>query len=407
MFPSVLHSTKSKLVTVELSLPSRAHGGYRTLVSWGKIAVSTLLSLRLPIYCLEADESDDRLEVIYLGAGTNLNLITHMVCGHVLEPKPIAHTSLFRLHATIDRMKAKCDLMVIELPHRLLRRLLHRDGFLVIPWVGWQIKTQRPWDEIEQGFHRTSVRSDLKKLEESAVQCLRTQERSALERFYWDTYRPFIHNQHGDMAEPTPLNLLRSYFDAGWLTLYIENDQLLGGAVQYVKDGILYDYVMGFKRDISRRQQTAAATANYYDALHFGWEMNCEAVDFGLTRPLLNDGVARYKRKWGSTVTMDSSQNWGLWIHVSRNTAQAVRFLTQHPWIWIDRDRKLRGLLVIDNQDRALSKPEVTKACKRLWAPGLHSVIVYATRGFTTEVDLSHGPIPAIGPATEWDPLTE
>jgi len=388
-------------------LPSRARGAYRTLVSWSKTAVSTLLSLRLPIYRLEADESDDRPEVIYLGAGTNLNLITHLICGHALEPKPVTHTSLFGLHATIDRMKAKCNLMVIELPHRLLGRLVHRDGFLVIPWVRWQIKTQRPWREIEQGFHRTSVRSDLKKLEESSVQCPRTQERSALERFYWDIYRPFIRSQHGDMAESTPLNLLRSYFDAGWLTLYVENNQLLGGAVQYVADGVLHDYVMGFKEDISRRQQTVAATANYYDALRSGWETNCRAVDFGLTRPLLNDGVARYKRKWGSTVMTDPSQNWGLWIHVSRNTALAVRFLSRHPWIWVDRDRKLKGLLVIDNQDRALSKPEVTKACKRLWAPGLHSVIVYATRGFTTGVDLSQGPIPAIGPATEWNPLTE
>jgi len=49
-----------------------------------------------------------------------------------------------------------------------------------------------------------------------------------------------------------------------------------------------------------------------------------------LTRPLLNDGVVRYKRKWGSTIMLDPSQNWGLWIHISRKADEAIRFLSQH-----------------------------------------------------------------------------
>lgn|GEM_PF-3095333 len=406
MFVSSLRALKQKLVIMELTLPEYVRRPYQKLLNLSKTAVSTILSLRIPVYRLEVDGSDGLRRLGYLGEGSDLNFLACLAGGQIPERQPVARTVLFRLRSIVQQMAREYDVVVVELPYRLLDGLFHGEGLLVTPWVRWKIDTCRSWGDIERAFHWDSVWSDLKKLKGSGIQCVHTHEQSAFESFYRDIYRPSMVSRHGDLATPTPLELLQRYFDIGWLTLYMAGEHVLGGAVQYVSGKRMRVCAMGFNGDTDRQQQILVTAATYYNNLHLAWEMHCRLLDIGLTRPLLNDGVARYKRKWGSTVMFDSSQNWGFWIHISHKSAEVVHFLAQHPWIWADHGYSLKGLLVIDNQGEPLSQADVDKACRRVWIPGLGSIVVYAVPGFAPGLCLSRGPIPALGPAVEWHPIT-
>ena len=149
---------KHTLSVAVMGIPPWLRRPYAMALSWGKTIASLGLYPHLALYELKADEFSDGLTAAYLGPGANLALISSLIHGNVPDLTPIARKRFFNLSATIRQLWKTYDLVIVELPFRVLRFLSTGAGIVTSPYVDWQIDTQRSWDGVQDGFHRTSKR---------------------------------------------------------------------------------------------------------------------------------------------------------------------------------------------------------------------------------------------------------
>ncbi len=384
------------------TLPQPIRPASKQILGWSKTAMSLLLSRNLSLYKLPIDGDIGKGCVGYLGPGTNLNFIAHQAGTALDNLQPEWQMPWWQIRKAISKAREEHDIIVIELPQRYLGKLNLANGIFTLPYLRWRVKTNCDWKDVEQGF-LSDARRDLRKSEN--IKCFTTDKEMDLSFFYNEIYRPYITQNFGEMARLTSYEELKYYFQRGWLVLAKNSeDDIVGGSMCFIIDNVMYDYVGATVVGLDRLTQRGV-TANYFvHMIRLAHEKGCTDLDLGLARPLLNDGVARYKRKWGAYTLADFNQNWGFWINVGRDAAKASSFLAKNPWIWLDNGNRLRGLLVRNDATEPLNRVQIRKICKKYWASGLDSLIVCAELGFKEDVSLTQNPMPILGPATVWSP---
>jgi hypothetical protein len=68
-------------------------------------------------------------------------------------------------------------------------------------------------------------------------------------------------------------------------------------------------------------------------------------VDFGHTRPFLDDGLLRHKARWGMRIGRSANKHRNLYLGLCRVEPELRRLFARTPLLWDDRGR-LRGLLL-------------------------------------------------------------
>ncbi len=398
-----LGKIKDKFELLHLWLPYWLWKPYQALFNLIKTIVSTLLCLRLPIYTIEFDSQESHSRINYLGGGTYWDFIKNLAGQPAPDLVILKYTSLWHVKAAIQQMEGESCLLV-ELPVRIGSYFLKQDGILVIPRIRWQIATDRPWEQIEGDFHQSSVKNDLDKLRKSRLQAIVSHDRKELEHFYWEVYYPNMIIKPDALSNIAGFEQVRQAFRRGWLTWYQEDGQILGGSVQYLAGKTYIMDCLGYAHNLTSQQYTNVSTAAYYLNFRRAWEMGAKAIDLTLSYPLMGNGLVRYKSKWGGTIAIDTVQNWGLWISPNIAAGKALPFLLKQPWIWVDRQKRLKGLLVVEERTAPLDQTDLDALCLPLWVRGLDSIIVHSPAGFAPELSPTAGPFPSIGPAVSWQP---
>ncbi len=381
---------------------------YLALLNLAKTLISTLLCWRLPVWDMIYPDEPEEPPVKFIGRTKNLSLFTLPGEGSVPELRPCGQTSLLKLKRTIQQL-ARDHSLIVEIPHRVGRFFLAGNGILVVPNIKWRIKIDRPWEEIIQGFkqgdlQQSSIKRDLRGLRNSGIELTHTHDAAMLEHFYTEMYVPYMTHRFEDLKGLTRFETMRVIFKKGWLTLYSVEGQVLGGAVQYFAGKMFVCDSIGFAQGNTPHQNSLVSTASYYHNIRQAWELGCQYIDLTMTNPLLEDGVVRYKRKWGGEVINDPRQNWGLWLYPRLEPGKKPPIIMRQPWIWLDERKRLNGLRVVQVRETPLSQLELDELCQAVWIPGLYSIAVYSLAGFTPEVPQETGPLSALGTAAVWKP---
>jgi hypothetical protein len=111
-------------------------------------------------------------------------------------------------------------------------------------------------------------------------------------------------------------------------------------------------------------------------------ELCCNFVDFGGSRPSLNDGVLRYKRKWGMNLIDKHDTYYDFLVHWNRCSSSVIAFLSNTPLIFQDNGG-LSAIKVIDC-DKPATNDEAWKTYHSNWIEGLHRLYIIATSGWET-----------------------
>jgi lipid II:glycine glycyltransferase (peptidoglycan interpeptide bridge formation enzyme) len=82
----------------------------------------------------------------------------------------------------------------------------------------------------------------------------------------------------------------------------IRDGEVVAAVLLHMADKRLAYVWVGVPESIQGDMFNGAFSALYYYTILYGYENGCREIDFLGTRPILNDGLFRYKRKWGTCI---------------------------------------------------------------------------------------------------------
>ena len=262
----------------------------------------------------------------------------------------VAVEELGTLHAldagtAIEDTAAGADIVLRQLPWPLARRA--RGHVLVPSSVPLWLDTSCPFEAIVHGERRgrSSRKDDARRVRRLGLTMRLATDAPSREWFRRELYEPYASRRFGDLYLRVPPHAFRHAHRRGWLLLLEHGGRTVAGALleRWGRDVRILAFGVAIDAPIASGLLLEAC---YYHAIEFAAAQGFPRLSLGTTRPVLRDGVLRYKRKWGAALGRPST--WEAFALRYRNTAAVRSALTATPLV-IDRGRDgLAALTGID-----------------------------------------------------------
>lgn len=267
------------------------------------------------------------LRVFYVGASdVNKNYIANLAF-----KKPFRET-FFGRHWMLRPVRyhhdTPCDLTITEIDktHRFKSA---RPCFYVPCWVDGIIDVDEALGLAETSRH---VKSEVKRVRNSGYTYEVLHDRDAFAEFYKTMYLPYTRNKYGNEAALHSLETMMSRYDRSDLLLIKDGGSKIAGEV-IVRSGpkkALPLCIGVLHGDLDYLKRGAVNALYYYRLLHLK-SRGIQEIDIGASRGFLDDGVLRYKKKWG--LRLADMRSSGFLIHRIQGTPGARAFLCSHPFL--------------------------------------------------------------------------
>ena len=299
-----------------------------------------------------------------------------------------------RVRQAADRLAHLADLSLWQLPWPL-SRLAGADP-LVPSSVPLWLDTSRPLEAIIDGERsgRASRRDDVRRVRRLGLSVRLGSGPDDLARFQRELYEPYGAQRFGDLFSRVPSHAFRHACRAGWLLLLEDRGRTVAGAVLERWGRDVRILAFGVKTD-GAVPTGLLLEACYFHSIRFAVDLGIPRLSLGTVRPVLSDGVLRYKRKWGGVLGTPST--WEAFLLRYRNTAAVRGALTAAPLVL---DRRPRGLAALVGAGPG----DLAAQVARVDTPGLSEIACVTDGGVLADARPLHGavrvvPAPEVWPA--------
>jgi hypothetical protein len=237
------------------------------------------------------------------------------------------------------------DLTLVQAPWplaRLARRMLQ-----VPSWIPLWIPTDCPLDAIVTGDRsgRAARKNDVRRVERAGLVPRLVRDAATIERFHEEVYAPYVRGRFGALGVVLPRHAFRHARRHGWLLLLEDARGPRGGALLEPHGAELR--VLAFAAVGGDAQ--VGVEAAYWHAIRFAVARGFARLALGTSRPVLTDGVLRYKRKWGARVGVPTT--FDRFLLRVRDTSATRSVLTATPLVADRGDGALVGLVGCEGVD--------------------------------------------------------
>jgi len=197
---------------------------------------------------------------------------------------------------------------------RFFSRFLNKNGFIIVPeWINLVLDVSNPLADIMNRFNK-SAKEDIRKIKKFNYSYEIFTDRDKKEFFYNKMFVPYISKiDKTSTVSKLYFQYMKYLLNRCRLLLVKDKNKYISGGLIRIKKNITQLPCMGIlDGDIEYVKRGAISSLLYY---HILWakENNIELLDFGHTRSFLNDGVLRYKRKWGMKIR-ESKREFGVLV---------------------------------------------------------------------------------------------
>lgn len=335
-----------------------------------------LRRLRLELWLVEGREATSgcRLSLVCAGVGA---YVLDLAFGGPYRRRRLGRFWLWSLARAIKEKGQGRAMVIIGVRDPYVRLVRLPKSFFIPAWVRGEV-------DLPLGpsvLNRSSVKSDLRRIQNNRLRYSVTKDPRRFHEFYHRMYVPYISEIHGRSAFIWPYEVMKREFRSCELLVVRKERQPVSGIlITYAKPTPRLWLVGVIDADRKRLGEGAVAALYYYSFRHL--ETNGHSVvDVGLSRPFLDDGVLRYKRKWGVRI-VGTSVDW-LVLKLLASTPGAHGFLASHPFICRD-GAGLSGAIFVEPGWQA--SPGAAKSKQRHYAiSGLRKISLYRIRGARVE----------------------
>jgi hypothetical protein len=288
------------------------------------------------------------------------------------ERETRGHVPAWRLARTLRQARGSADLTVAHLARASSASLGFGDDYLPVPdWIGMRLVAPFAPDGAGRLGHDLSL--DLRRVRLGRWAAEVSHRASDFTAFYRDMYVPYVRGRHGADAYIQSDRRLRRTFRQGGLLWVSRDGERRAGLLFEHRQGTLVSAATGAAGDPARPLREGAIAATYVHMLDYARSAGCAEIDLRGSRPSLDDGVTRYKRKWGASVYDRPDVLTTTLVHWHRMTPAAREFLAHTSLVFRDGGA-LSALVVARQGEQAGTDPGDTWT--RLGIPGLRRMIV-------------------------------
>jgi hypothetical protein len=214
------------------------------------------------------------------------------------EPVAIEQGWAFIWHIPrlVARHVRQGDLVVCE-TNQLLNPGQKYQHHLTVPlWLRASIRVVDNTDQVMERISKTR-QQQIKKLADRGFSYSFSYDPADFEMFYYDMYVPHVTRRHQERAIVEPIETKYAVFEQGGLIIVKHNRQPVAAGLRH----IIGDTLIAASYAIHKECQVkGVSVALHWYTIEWAQQNQLSWVDFGMTRPRLNDGVFEYKRQWGA-----------------------------------------------------------------------------------------------------------
>jgi hypothetical protein len=254
---------------------------------------------------------------------------------------------------------------IVELEARERERLRGRYQVCVPCWVGGEIDLAAAVARTRQS---KNAKEDLRRIRRDQIDYEVTRSDRAFEQFYANMYKPYIETVYGDRAFFMSHAEMTRMRDRSELLVVKMKGEAVAGLIILYENGRPRAWSLGVKDGNRAYVKAGALRALDYLLVSYFTGKGYSTVHMGASRPFLEDGVLRHKRRIGLRLTDHTSRSYALQPMPGSHAAAA--FLKSNPFIGLGQDGNLRGMVFIDDE-AGLAKSQLQRLIEEYEIPGL------------------------------------
>ncbi len=296
-------------------------------------------------YKLEAKINGKSFRILYVGRGHEIGYISDaFYLGNNIEIASPIRLSIWNVPQRISILGSQSDLIVVEINKLFAEYFLNKGYFIIPKWLYLEVDVSKALEQIRIS---KSIKSDIRRIRKFMYSYEIDTLSKKINYFYYNMYLPYVFMRYGRQVEPYSFRHIKKIAMQGHLLLIKQENEYISGIIYSTNRKKMFLHSVGVKDGEYNYVKKGGLSAAYYYSVLLAKRYNCETISFGLVRPLLNDGVLRYKQKWGTKIKdADRGSNVFALKFVNPDKLN-LEFLKQTPVIF-QQNRQIGCICCID-----------------------------------------------------------
>ena len=294
----------------------------------------------------------------------------------------IKNVNGLNINRGLRKLEGQADMVFINAELLFVRRLERSEHLAIPPWVPQKVILGNQWEDVIRSFPK-KFRKELRRILKQGYHFCPAHTEKQFNHFYHAMYVPYTQTRFGNTAVILPQNHIKKILRQGQILFLFHNKcLLLGSLIKYEHDRLLLICTAAAK-GIPPAMFKGAAEALDYFSIMSAFEKGCRIVDFLGSRPFLDDGAFRYKRKWGTYIDKFYRPVADIYFKILHLNTGVKGFLAHHPFI-IKTSKGFRGRVLLN---KSASGKDITRCAKRFKTKGLNGIDIFCADGIQDGID--------------------
>jgi hypothetical protein len=318
--------------------------------------------LYVTIFIIQGQEKNTKkdINIIYLSKNNTYSYLHEKLFSDGFRSKKIGKCLIWNINKKLNFLSINYDALFIK-SDMFFSNYFKKQGYIVIPeLISYNLDTTKPIETITKNFKK-SIKEDIRKIKKIGYTYEITQNLEKVKMFYYQMYHPYITNKYGKLTGISHYEFIKYLIKKDCkLILIKKNNEYLYGALFSTKKEKVKTYFSGVMNGKLNYMKKGLGATPYYFLILWTKENGYKSIDFGKTNPFLDDGLLRYKIKWGMNIKKPdiTSQNI-IAFKIYDNNQGITNFLINNPMISIEKN-KFKGIIFLENKQ--LLKPELIQS---------------------------------------------
>ncbi|MBI4687089.1 MAG: hypothetical protein HY756_04820 [Nitrospirae bacterium] len=315
--------------------------------------------------------SNQSLSILYSGTEINKNYFAGLAFGQSCNETYIGKKYLWNIQGIARSGQYQSALLTVEGWESSCGIAKVRNGFFIPLWGHGKVDSSVDMAEF---LKNESLNSDVRRIKKNGLEYEISTEASQFDDFYHTMYVPYIMKAHGRAAIVQKYDEMKEEFKKCKLLLIKNGNEYIAGILLVIKEDEANIWSLGIKNADYQYVKDGAICALFYYSVQYLKERGFNKINFGFSRPFLDDGVLQYKKmKWKQEI-VDCSDR-GFIMHVLSVTPGVKGFLAHNPFLYRSSDKYYGAVFVQDKE--SFSKEDIKKIYRKYFMGGMSRLYIH------------------------------